>query len=395
MPREIRVKRLPGFVYQAINPRRKKMDENEEEAGREMAEKSKDKNDVIDLKVQEDQNPQKIISLRKFAKPRRTKSSSPPPKSPTIPTTQSPKSTNSQIRRHTSLPNDPTQNSENLDSLLDKLYKFKENPSAYSAQIQKYIDQNYSLSLHKQRRKKFLRRPFLVYDPMEAIQADLIFFNSPEIVRANSFYKYILSVIDIFSKKAFVRPLKTKNSTEVAKALDDIISQFPITPRKLMVDNGTEFSGSSNAINDVIVQKYRMVIYILTDSQHKAGIVERFNRTLKQRIARFMTENNTKRYIDSLQDIVDNYNQTFHRAIGMAPNSVSFTNRAEVFKHLFPKSEVKVKCKIQKGWRVRIPREKSIFEKGYTPIWTKEIFIVDKIEQVCLPFFCVSQLFDI
>lgn len=327
----------------------------------------------------------KVIQLRKFAKPKESQilEKTDPQIIPTEKNALSDSDTT--IRRQLSLPNQLNTDNESLDSILDKLYTFKENPSAYSAHLQKYIDKNYSLSLHKQRRKKFRRRPFLVYDPMEAIQADLVFFNAPDIVRANSFYKYILTVIDCFTKKAFCRPLKSKNSSEVANALDDIISEFPITPRKLMVDNGTEFSGSSNAINDVVVIKYRMVIYILTGSEHKAAIVERFNKTLKQRIARFMTEHNTKRWVDSLQDIVNNYNQSYHRSIGMAPNNVSFENRDIVFKRLFPNINSKVKCKIKPGWRVRIPRQKSIFGKGYTPIWTDEIFLVKKVEKVlCL-----------
>lgn len=383
MPREIRQKRHPDFVYQMSPLLRRRRAKSEGESDQEREPEGQNAQGDA-KKPQNSKSPPKKINLRKFAKPKTANSRSPPP-TPTVPeSSNSPKTSVTPIRRQQSLPNEFDQPEENLDSILDKLYKFKENPSAYSAQIQKYIDRNYSISLHKQRRKKFLRRPFLVYDPMEAIQADLIFYNSPDVYRANSYFKYLLSVIDIFTKKAFVRPLKTKNSTEVAQNLDEIISQFPITPRKLMVDNGTEFSGSSNAINDVIVNKYRMVIYILTDSQHKAGVVERFNRTLKQRIARFMTENHTKRYIDSLQDIVDNYNQSIHRSIGMAPNNVTFGNREEVFKKLFPNINSKVKCKIRPGWRVRIPREKNIFEKGFTPIWTEEIFVVKRIEQVCL-----------
>ena len=98
---------------------------------------------------------------------------------------------------------------------------------------------------------------------------------------------------------AYAEPLKTKSSIEVAAALDKIIASIPITPRKLMVDAGTEFSGSSNAIYSVIVRKYKMVMYILTDSETKAAVVERFNKTLRKRIGRYMTENNTKRWIDT------------------------------------------------------------------------------------------------
>ena len=144
---------------------------------------------------------------------------------------------------------------------------------------------------------------------MDSIQADILFYNQPEYYYQNSHYKYILCVIgmivflltmvskyilDVFSKVAHAEPLKTKSATEVAAALDKIISSIPITPRKLMVDAGTEFSGSSNAIYNIIVRKYKMVMYVLTNSETKAAVVERFNKTLRDRIGRYMTENKTK-----------------------------------------------------------------------------------------------------
>lgn len=276
----------------------------------------------------------------------------------------------------------PQQNQESLDNLLSKIYRYKESPAAYSSAIQKYINTNYSLSLHKQKRKRFIRRPFLVYDPYDSIQADLVFYNSSDYYTKNSYYKYILTVIDMFSRYAYAVPLKTKNSAEVAQALDKIISSMPVVPRKLMVDAGTEFSGSSNGIYNIIIRKYKMVIYVLTDSDTKAGIVERFNRTMRERIARYMTDNNTKRWIDYLPELIANYNSTEHRSIGMAPRLVSFSNREEVFNKLYPNRHQKVKCKIKPGWRVRIPRKKSIFEKGFAPNWSNEIFIVKHVEQV-------------
>lgn len=127
-----------------------------------------------------------------------------------------------------------------------------------------------------------------------------------------------------------------------------------------------------------------MVIYVLTDSDSKAAVVERFNRTIRERLARYMTANNTKRWIDFLPEAVANYNNTFHRSIGMAPNLVSFENRQDVFKTLYPNIDMKVKCKLKVGWRVRIPRKKNIFEKGFTPNWTSQIYIISAIEQVAV-----------
>jgi len=110
----------------------------------------------------------------------------------------------------------------------------------------------------------FRRRPFVVYDPYDSVQADLLFYNNPEYYTHNSYYKYILTVIDVFSKVAYAAPLKTKQTTEVAAALDKIIAQMPITPRKFMVDAGTEFSGASNSIYNIIVKKYKVLDILST-----------------------------------------------------------------------------------------------------------------------------------
>ena len=130
-----------------------------------------------------------------------------------------------------------------------------------------------------------------------------------------------------------------------------------------------------------------MVIYVLTDSHSKAAIVERFNRTLRDRLGRYMTANNTKRWVDYLPQAISNYNSTYHRSIGMPPNLVSFQNREQVFNRLFPNRNMKVKCKIKIGWHVRIPKKKSIFEKGFLPNWSKEIYRVVNIEQVFYLFY--------
>lgn len=127
-----------------------------------------------------------------------------------------------------------------------------------------------------------------------------------------------------------------------------------------------------------------MVIYILTDSETKASMAERLNRTIRERLGRFFTENNTKRWIDYLPELIEDYNNTFHRAIGMAPNLVSSQNRAEVFARLYPDQNLKVKCKLKIGWRVRIPQKKSLFEKGFTPNWSKQIYVISNIEQVII-----------
>lgn len=246
MPRKIKPRKIPGYEYTGPTLRRNVNVQNKENQAVNQAENQAE-NQVENLVENQVENPaENQVSPPIQENPAPSSPPPTPPKSPP-PSPQEP-------------PRESPAEPPNLDNLLSEIYKSKESPAAYSAAVKKYIDTNYSLSLHKQRRKRFRRRPFVVYDPYDSIQADLVFYNSSEYYTQNSYYKYILCVIDMFSKKAYAEPLKTKSSLEVGTALDKIILSMPITPRKLMVDAGTEFSGASNTIYNIIVRKYKVGI---------------------------------------------------------------------------------------------------------------------------------------
>ena len=113
-------------------------------------------------------------------------------------------------------------------------------------------------------------------------------------------------------------------------------------------------------------------------------LVERFNRTLKTYMYRYFTHKQTYRYMEVLESLVDGYNRRVHSAHGMAPVSVTTENEHEVFRVLYPQlsNEKLKKAKNDKrkglevGDYVRINKYKHIFEKGYLPNWTTEIFII-------------------
>ena len=111
-------------------------------------------------------------------------------------------------------------------------------------------------------------------------------------------------------------------------------------------------------------------------------MVERVNRTLKSKLYRYFTGVNSLRYIDVLQDIVDSYNNTYHRSIGRAPATVSLLNVGQVRRKLYGKIErSKPKCfKFKVGDHVRLSLRKRLFKKGYKMNWTEEIFqIVNRL----------------
>ena len=116
-------------------------------------------------------------------------------------------------------------NNLTTDEILNKIYSDPKFPSAYSSDLKRFLLQKESLSRHKKRIKKFKRRKTFVGGPYTLIQSDTIFYRN--FARANRGYKYILVVIDAFSRKNWVRPMKSLQAEETARNLDSIIGSMP------------------------------------------------------------------------------------------------------------------------------------------------------------------------
>lgn len=130
-----------------------------------------------------------------------------------------------------------------------------------------------------------------------------------------------------------------------------------------------------------------MIVYYTTGPK-KNSMVERFNRTLKERLERYFTELSTKRWIDVLSDFVSNINHSINRSIGLPPTEVTFENSDRIWKKLYPKQSTNPKCDLIKvGDRVRTVLPQNIFSKGYHKGWSDDLYTVNTIEKsmgVCL-----------
>ena len=243
---------------------------------------------------------------------------------------------------------------------------------SYSSKIIDFLRQHETSSLHKRIRKKFKRRKTVTYYPYDVCMADLAFYNSPDYVRANNGIKCFLVFVDVFSKMCYVETMKDKNGITTLIALEKIIKRLPVTPNQLITDLGTEFY---NRHVQELFKQYGIVHYSLR-GPHKASVAERMIQTIKGRIEKYCWENKTKRYVDVLHQIIDNYNKTPHRSIGMAPISVNSTNREQVFQKMYKKHNLQIKPRLNVGDQVRIAKLKTIFEKGYTRKWSIELYNV-------------------
>ena len=116
---------------------------------------------------------------------------------------------------------------------------------------------------------------------------DLVFMNDPEVLKDNKGYKYILFCIDVYSRYAFGRKLKGKTAEEVLQQIQSIIKEAGSYPEKLYVDQGSEFY---NKKIQKFLDEHNIVIYS-TYGPHKASIIERFNRTIKNNMYKKMLLN--------------------------------------------------------------------------------------------------------
>ena len=292
---------------------------------------------------------------------------------------------------------------------LDKLYTDPAFPGSYSGatsfikslkenfknvsnkKTKKWLLEKETYTLHKPKRKNFSRNKVIVSGIDDTWQADLVDVSS--LSDQNDGYKFILTCIDVFSKYAWAIPLKNKKGLTICEAFNQILNNRK--PIKLHTDQGSEFY---NKDFKALLKKQNIKIYS-TKSELKACVVERFNRTLKERMWRYFTEKNTYKYLNVLNDLVSSYHNTYHTSIKSKPINVNDQNELEIFTTLygFEKNignEIPIKFKFKINDKVRISKYKRVFEKGYTPNWTREIFIVTKSLPTHPPSYKIKDLND-
>jgi hypothetical protein len=224
--------------------------------------------------------------------------------------------------------------------------------------------------LHAAARRKYPRRHVVVHGKNDLFQADLVEMQQYSTV--NKSYKYILCIIDCFTKYSWAVGLKTKKGEEVAAAASKIFTQN--SPNLLHVDQGREFY---NKHFEALVKKHNIKMYS-TFSAVKASIVERFNRTLKQRMFKEFTSRGSRTWLTILPSLIEDYNNSMHRTIGMTPAQADAHPSRVTLKHDVVKTG---KIKFSVGDKVRISVYKGVFTKGYLPNWSTEIFTIIKVNK--------------
>lgn len=242
--------------------------------------------------------------------------------------------------------------------------------------VKKWLSLQTTHSLHKPIKKKFVRRKTIVAGIDSLWQMDLI--DVLGLKRYNKPYSYILTCIDVFSKYAWAVPIKNKKAVEIIRAFKTILKKGR-KPYSLQTDKGSEFR---NGHFQKFLKLQNIEFYTSENADIKCAIVERYNRSLKEKMWKYFTFKNTLKYVPVLEDMVYSYNRTYHSGIKRKPIQVNRDNQEDVWQTLYGKSERRINPpppKLKVGDNVRISKTRLPFDKGYRAKWSEEVFIVEEV----------------
>ena len=196
------------------------------------------------------------------------------------------------------------------------VYKFFDKKSQGSGLANNNKNIQLANELHKPIIKKFNKRK--VYSSFKGNIWGVDLADMQLLSKFNKGFRFLLCVIDIFSKYAWVVPLKDTKGISIVNASQIILKESNHKPNKIWVDKGSEFYNNSflKWLKDNDIEMYS------TNNEEKSVIAERFIKTLKNKIYKYMTSMSKNVYIDKLDDIVKKYNNTHHTSIKMKPDDV-------------------------------------------------------------------------
>jgi Integrase core domain len=239
--------------------------------------------------------------------------------------------------------------------------------------------------LFKPIKRKFERRRVVVKGLHDLLQLDLM--DMQNLRKENRAYRYVLIGINVFSKKVFCVALKDKKAVNVVAAAEKILDGFGHPFKLVATDQGSEFQSAF-----LKMLKERGIKHYYTYNETKAQVVERVIRTIRNLIYRSMALRGTLNYVDTLQEIVDIYNNRYHHKIKMPPNEVSEKNEKQLLDTVYKYKSAAGEPKYKEGDTVRVSNKKFVFNKGYYFQWSTELFKIEKIYRKHPVMYVLSNL---
>lgn len=256
-----------------------------------------------------------------------------------------------------------------------------------------WLKKQHNYQMHLLQRREPALKP-VAYNRINKLwQVDLIDmkgFGGPQ----NRNKKWIMTVIDVFSKYAFAEPMPNKSALTCRITLEKILDKgFDITehyPTLVQSDNGPEFI---NAEFELLFDVFEIThVRTPTYMPQAQGAVERFNRTLKGLIFANMTRNGNKKWCDDLPILVKNYNNSYHSAVRDKPVNLHKYGkknkkqikliaglRDDLLKNNISYAPLKIGDKVRLHIMTNKETRKNIFRKKYVAQWSEKIYTVSKV----------------
>ena len=295
-----------------------------------------------------------------------------------------------------------------VEATLKQIYENPSNPASFSSPlkvfkaakkiqpkitlqiVKDWLSGQRAYTLYRPVISKFRRRKVLTRGLYHQYQADLLDFH--QLKWHNRGTWFILTVIDCFSRFACAIPIKNKRGETVRDAFLKVFRIMKV-PKKMQTDNGTEFYNSfvKGLFNQL------KIIHFSTDQELKASIVERFNRTLRDKIQKYIIAKKSLAYIDALPEILDGYNSSPHRTLeGHTPKSVTKKTEAKIYDILYSDylSEKKKRHKYKLNDVVRVCTVKETINKKMHKTFKDEFHSVTNVIDSIPPTYQVMRLKD-
>ena len=205
---------------------------------------------------------------------------------------------------------------------------------------------------------------------------------------SNRGYRYVLVIIDNFSKYCWTIPLKNKNSQTIKDSFENVVKSSKRLPNLIKSDRGKEFY--NNIFQDFLI-KNNIKLYS-RNSSFGAVFAERFNRTIRDLLKKIVFEQGDANWIDILQPITKQYNNRVHSSTKLSPKDASLKkNEGYVYKNLLDKRK-KIKPKYEIGDLARTADLKRTFSKGDATNWSYKLYkITEKINDT-IPSYHIDNL---
>ena len=271
---------------------------------------------------------------------------------------------------------------------MEKIYSNPQNPAAYGGVLQlkkatgksgkavkTFLNKNATYRKFKKNKTNFKRARIHVTSLGHIYQSDL--FDVQKLSRSNSGYRYILLVVDCFSRMVYARPIKRKSAELMAIAMRDIfegIQKSGILSASVMLgsDLGSELW---NTEVDKVYDDFNLNHYALR-APKKASLAEISGRYLMDRLYKHLYATETKRWVDDLQKFVIAKNKRTNKKLGgLSASQVTFENQAEVYDHLYPE-EWHDNTPLEIGQKVQLALDRMPFSKSFTGYFSEKVYVI-------------------